>query len=159
LIKRNCAVNTIAYGLSWFGNAPTEIAWSRHWVGHEIAATLSTIEDTDMNKYRQTPFWGIALLALAFVAGCNKSPEAGGIALPSTSNAANVGDVDVTTNVKTALLQDAALKRFDINVITLKGDVRLIGVVDTQSQIEAAVKLARGAAGVHSIHDELTVKK
>lgn len=112
-----------------------------------------------MNIYLRTPFWSIAVVALALVAGCTKTPEAGGVPLPSTSNAANVADVDVTTNVKTALLRDAALKGFDIGVITLKGDVRLIGVVDTQSQIDAAIKLARGADGVHSIHDELTVKK
>ena len=87
------------------------------------------------------------MFALAFMAGCNKTPEAGGVALPSSSSAANVADVDVTTNVKTALLRDAALKGFEI------------GVVDTQSQIDAAIKLARGTDGVHAIHDELSVKK
>ncbi len=112
-----------------------------------------------MNKHLRTHFWSVAVVALALMAGCAKTPEAGGVAQPGTSNAANVADGEVTTHVKTALLQDAALKGFDINVIALKGDVRLIGVVDTQSQVDAAIKLARGADGVHSIHDELTLKK
>jgi osmotically-inducible protein OsmY len=31
-------------------------------------------------------------------------------------------------------------------------------MVDTQSQIDAAVRIARAAEGAHSIHDELTLK-
>lgn len=112
-----------------------------------------------MNKYLRTPLLSAAVAALAWVAGCSKTPEAGGVALPNASDVTNVADVDVTTNVKTALLRDTNLKGLDIGVITLKGDVRLIGVADTQSQIDAAIKLARGAAGAHSIHDELTIKK
>lgn len=111
-----------------------------------------------MNKHLRTQFWSVAVVTLALMAGCDKAPEAGGVA-PGTPNATNVADGDVTTNVKTALLQDTALKGLDINVITLKGDVRLIGIVDNQSQIDAAIKLARGADGVHSIHDELAIKK
>ena len=112
-----------------------------------------------MNRYPATPLWGAAMVALVLMAGCDKTPEAGGLNMTSPPNAANIADVDVTTNVKTALLRDAALQGVDISVITLKGDVRLIGVVDTQGQIDAAVKLARGSDGVHAIHDELTLKK
>ncbi len=112
-----------------------------------------------MNRNLRTQFWSVAVVTLALVTGCNKTPESAKVQLPSTSNAANVADVDVTTNVKTALLRDPTLKQFDISVVTLKGDVRLIGVVDTQSQIDAAIKLTRGTDGVHSIHDELTIKK
>jgi hyperosmotically inducible protein len=54
--------------------------------------------------------------------GCNKVPE-----VTATQAPGNVADIDVTTNVKRALLQDESLKRFDITVIALKGDVRLIG--------------------------------
>ena len=45
-----------------------------------------------------------------------------------------------------------------IDVETLKGDVRLSGVVNTQMQIDSAVKVAKSANGVHSVHDELKVK-
>ncbi|MEH6357070.1 MAG: BON domain-containing protein [Marinobacter sp.] len=40
---------------------------------------------------------------------------------------------------------------------TRKGDVRLVGAVDTQAQIEIAVKLAQGADGAHTINNELTI--
>lgn len=99
-------------------------------------------------------------------AGCEKpvappmTPSASSV--PATSQApgtgSNVEDVDVTSNVKSALLRDELVKAFEINVITLKGDVRLIGVLDTQGQIDQAIKVARAANGVHSIHDELTLK-
>lgn len=115
-----------------------------------------------MNKIFQTRLLGLAVLTLALLAGCNKPPETGGAALPSSATAAdvsNTADGEVTINVKTALQQDAALSGFDIGVITLKGDVRLTGTVDTQSQIDSALKIARAAGGAHSIHNELTLKK
>lgn len=68
-------------------------------------------------------------------------------------------DVIVTTRVKTALLEDVNVKSFDIAVVTLKGDVQLSGFVDNQGQVDQAVKVARGVEGVHSIHDELRIKK
>ncbi len=102
----------------------------------------------------------VAAMNLALI-GCNKSPEATTATLPTPTSKAsdNVADADVTTNVKTALLRDATLSKFDVSVVTLKGDVRLIGVLDTQAQIDAAIKVARSADGVHSIHDELVLKK
>ncbi len=91
--------------------------------------------------------------------GCNKVPEAPAIAAPNIATAANVSDADITNHVTTALLQEVTLKGFNIEVITTKGDVRLIGVVDTQSQIDTAIKLSREAEGAHTVHDELTIKK
>ncbi|MFY7863683.1 MAG: BON domain-containing protein [Roseateles sp.] len=70
-----------------------------------------------------------------------------------------MSDLDVTEHVKTALQSDPALKGFDIQVITLKGDVRLIGVLDSQAQIDETLRIARAAEGSHSIHDELMLKR
>ena len=111
-----------------------------------------------MNTRPGIPLLIAATAAMTILLGaCSKAPEA---TAPATVAAAgNVADIDVTTNVKTALLQDAALKGFDIGVVTLKGDVRLVGVLDSQAQVDTAVKLARAAEGAHTIHDELTVKK
>jgi hyperosmotically inducible protein len=90
-------------------------------------------------------------MVLAVVAsGCGKTPVA---------SLDNVPDLQVTEHVKLALQQDELLKGFDIQVSTIKGDVKLNGVVDTQAQIDEAIKLARAADGVHAIHDELTVKR
>lgn len=108
---------------------------------------------------------GLLRLAMAasaltlLLAGCGKPAETAAAAPAAPAATGNVADVDVTSNVKTALLQDPGLKGFDIAVSTIKGDVRLVGVLDNQAQIDGAVKIARAADGVHSIHDELTVKK
>ena len=101
----------------------------------------------------------VLLTGMTMVAGCGKSPEVT-MALPTDPTAAgNVSDTDVTAHVKTALQQSDALKGFDINVVTLKGDVRLTGVVDSRAQIDEAIAIARASTGVHTIHDELTIKK
>ena len=71
----------------------------------------------------------------------------------------NVSDVDISEHVKTALLQNDMLKGANITVVTLKGDVRLTGMLDSQAQVDEALKVARASDGAHTIHDELTVKK
>jgi len=58
-----------------------------------------------------------------------------------------------------ALQQNDSLKAFDIGVVTLKGDVRLSGMLDSQAQIDEALRIARAADGAHAVHDELTIKK
>jgi hyperosmotically inducible protein len=97
------------------------------------------------------------LMTLSFV-GCNKSQETKG-SPPASTAGVEVNDSDLTTQVKTALVRDETLKGFDIAVVTTKGDVRLTGIVDNQSQIDQANKLARSIEGVHAIHDELTIRK
>ncbi len=90
------------------------------------------------------------LAALVMLAACSRAPD------PA---AANVSDIDITEHVKTALLQAESLKGQDITVVTLKGDVRLTGVLDTQAQIDEALRITRAAEGAHTIHDELTLRK
>lgn len=70
-----------------------------------------------------------------------------------------VDDVDVTARVKTALLRDDNVKSFDIAVVTRKGDAQLSGFVDNQRQIDLATEVARKVEGVHSVHNELSIKK
>lgn len=103
--------------------------------------------------------WAVVFVALVPLAGCNKTPEADKVGLPADNVANNVIDIDVTTNVKTALTNDPVLKNFDIEVTTTKGDVRLSGMLDTQSQIDTALRLAKNADGAHAIHNELTIKQ
>ena len=96
------------------------------------------------------------------LAGCDKPvPTAATTPTPApvSSATSETADGDVTSNVKTALMRDTGFKGEDISVVTLKGDVRLTGVLDNQSQIDSAIKIARATEGVHSIHDELTIKK
>jgi hyperosmotically inducible protein len=106
-------------------------------------------------------FTASSVLAAAGLASCNKAPEATASA-PAASTAvagANIADTDVTENVKTALRQSDSLKGLDITVQTLKGDVRLNGMVDNQAQIDAAIAIARAAGGTQTVHDELTIRK
>jgi osmotically-inducible protein OsmY len=106
-----------------------------------------------MNARNGFSFVFTAVLAASILAGgCSKSP-------PATTAVVNVPDIEVSQHVKTALQQNDALRGFDITVVTLKGDVRLIGVLDSQSQIDEAVKIARASDGAHTLHNELTIKK
>lgn len=115
-----------------------------------------------MNKRTPILLFAVSLAATLVVAGCSKQSE-----LPATppaspaipAAAANVSDLDVTEHVKTALLQNESLKGFDINVVTLKGDVRLSGIVNSQARIDEALAIARASDGAHTIHNELTIKK
>jgi osmotically-inducible protein OsmY len=110
---------------------------------------------------KHTKFLALAaVIAVTILAGgCSKSRDA--IATPPVPPVAggNVSDIDVTEHVKTALHQDELLKGFDISVVTLKGDVRLIGMLDSQTQIDEALRIARASDGAHAVHDELTIKK
>jgi len=99
------------------------------------------------------------LFAAAGLGGCNKPPEVTASTAAASARGVNVTDIDVTEHVKTALLQSDTLKGLDITVVTLNGDVRLNGVLDSQAQIDEALRIARAADGAHSIHDELTIKK
>ena len=99
------------------------------------------------SRMRRFAFASVINTAL-LVGACSKPP-----ATPQVS------DIDVTEHVKTALHQSESLKGFDIEVKTLKGDVRLIGTLDNQAQIDEALRIARASDGAHTIHDELTIKK
>ena len=100
-----------------------------------------------------------SIAAALLVAGCEKAPVSTLSSPVTTGQAGNISDVDVTEHVTTALLQNDLLKATNITVITTKGDVRLTGVLESQKQIDAAIKTALAADGVHAIHDELTLKK
>jgi hyperosmotically inducible protein len=111
-------------------------------------------------RFRSCAAVAVASSALLLLAGGCSKPPAPAVTQPAVQlDSQETSDVDVTTGVKAALLRDSALKSFDIAVMTTKGDVRLTGQVDNQSQIDSALVIARGIKGVHSIHDELTVKK
>lgn len=99
------------------------------------------------------------LLGLMTLVACNKPQDATGTLQSGSTISTEIKDSEITTKVKTALLLDEKIKGFDIAVVTTKGDVRLTGAVDTQSQIDQVDKIVRGIEGVHSIHDELSIKK
>ncbi|QCB45413.1 BON domain-containing protein [Hydrogenophaga sp. PAMC20947] len=77
----------------------------------------------------------------------------------SSTVGTKIDDAAVTTRVKTALLADAAIKSFDISVLTFKGEVQLTGFVNNQSQIDLAGQLASAAEGASSVKNDLMIKQ
>jgi hyperosmotically inducible protein len=69
-----------------------------------------------------------------------------------------VDDAVVTSGVKAALLGDPMIKSLDFQVETRKGTVQLSGFVDDQKQIDQALTLTRGVAGVVKVENSLSVK-
>jgi osmotically-inducible protein OsmY len=64
----------------------------------------------------------------------------------------------ITTKVKTAIFNDSSLKVNEINVETFKGVVQLSGFVRSQADIDKAVQVAQGVAGVKSVKNDMRVK-
>jgi hyperosmotically inducible protein len=77
--------------------------------------------------------------------------------------AASLGDkVDdgiITGKVKAALLSDSSIQSRDIAVITRLDKVQLSGFVNNQQQMDKAVEIAGTVQGVHSVVNEMKIKK
>jgi len=101
----------------------------------------------------------VVVTTMISVCGCSRPAEVSAGSSGPAPAAINVSDGDVSEQVKTALLQSDSLKGTDITVVTTKGDVRLTGILDSQAQVDEAIRIARAVEGMHSIHHELTIKK
>lgn len=84
-----------------------------------------------------------------------------GVTLKGSSSTVGtkIDDATVTGRVKTALLADAAIRSFDISVVTFKGEVQLTGFVNNQTQIALAAQIAGATEGASSVKNELMVKQ
>jgi hyperosmotically inducible periplasmic protein len=69
-----------------------------------------------------------------------------------------VDDSTITTKVKAAILEDSALKTFQISVTTYKGVVQLSGFVDSKEMIGRAGEVAGKVSGVREVKNDLIVK-
>ena len=69
-----------------------------------------------------------------------------------------VDDTAITTKVKSALLADKEVSGLRINVETTKGMVHLSGTAHTRHEANKAAEIARGVAGVKSVHNEVRVE-
>ncbi len=70
-----------------------------------------------------------------------------------------VDDTTITSKVKTKLIQDQALKAFQIDVETYNGQVLLSGFVENPDQVQRAVDAAREVEGVKSVKNALVVRE
>jgi osmotically-inducible protein OsmY len=100
----------------------------------------------------------ISLLALT--GGLALASLGGGCAATPTRDSTGeyIDDATITTKVKAALLGDAAVKSFQIDVNTFKGVVQLSGFVDTSDQRAAAGQDAAAVHGVTSVQNHISVK-
>src|SRR5512133_2925748 len=93
----------------------------------------------------------ILMLVLAAFMGC-----------ASTSKHEGTGeyldDTAITAKVKAAVFNEPTLKSSEINVETFKGVVQLSGFVRSQADINQAVQIARGVAGVKSVKNDMRLK-
>jgi osmotically-inducible protein OsmY len=67
-------------------------------------------------------------------------------------------DSVITTKVKSAILNEPGLNSAEINVETFKGVVQLSGFVTSRADINRAVVVARGVAGVKSVKNAMRLK-
>ncbi len=91
-----------------------------------------------------------ASLMLTMVA-CTATPQ-------RESTGQYVDDTVITSNVKTAILNEPSLKVNEITVETYKGTVQLSGFVRSQANIEKAISLARKVNGVVSVKNDMRLK-
>ncbi|MFM0514465.1 BON domain-containing protein [Paraburkholderia sp. RL17-373-BIF-A] len=91
------------------------------------------------------------MLLLAFFMGCGSTATHEG-------TGEYVDDSVITTKVKAAVLNEPSLKSAEINVETFKGVVQLSGFVRSEADINRAVEVARGVAGVKSVKNAMRLK-
>ena len=97
--------------------------------------------------------FGILVLAIVLASawGCGSTAKTEG-------TGEYVDDSVITAKVKTAIFNDPTLKVNEINVETFKGVVQLSGFVNSQADINKAVQVARGIAGVTSVKNDMRLK-
>ena len=91
------------------------------------------------------------ILALLFSVGCASTDKREG-------TGEYIDDSVITTKVKAAIFNEPTLKSTEINVETFKGVVQLSGFVNSQSDINKAVEVARNVKGVQSVKNDMRTK-
>jgi len=93
----------------------------------------------------------IAVLIVALAMGCASTAKQEG-------TGEYVDDTVITAKVKAAVFNEPSLKSAEINVETFKGVVQLSGFVNSQADINKAIEVARGVAGVTSVKNDMRLK-
>lgn len=101
-----------------------------------------------LTKYFSVFFMTFALLSVIGCASSSKHEGAGEY----------VDDAVITTKVKAAIVREDTLKVAEINVETFKGVVQLSGFVNSQADINTAVKVASKIDGVKSVKNDMRLK-
>ncbi|MEQ9395504.1 BON domain-containing protein [Haliea sp.] len=99
---------------------------------------------------RNFPTFIVAAM-LALLVGCASTEDQAG-------TGEYIDDTVITTKVKAAIFNDPELKSMEINVETFKGVVQMSGFVNSQADINQAVRLAREVKGVKSVKNDMKLK-
>lgn len=75
------------------------------------------------------------------------------------STAQYLDDTAMTAKVKSKILAQKGLDSLDIKVVTVNGDVTLIGDVENSAQIGLAESVTKDVEGVKRVNNELVLKK
>jgi osmotically-inducible protein OsmY len=102
---------------------------------------------TSLNRFLAV----LAALAMAVTLGCASTSR-------SEGTGEYVDDTVITAKVKTAILGESTLKSTEINVETFKGTVQLSGFVNSQSDVNKAIVVAKNVKGVKSVKNDMRVK-
>jgi len=101
----------------------------------------------------------LATVATTLLMGCNKAPEDAPLATPAPMTmGTQIDDSIITASVKSALLANADVNSFDLQVETRKGIVLLSGFVDSKIQIDQALAVTRGVSGVVDVENGVSLK-
>ena len=105
---------------------------------------------------------GILLLALALSFACASARRTGSTVKDATVAAGqSVGettsDATITSAVKMKFAADKTVDAFDINVDTDDGNVTLTGDVNTKTEADQAVALAKSVEGVKTVTPRLKI--
>ena len=93
----------------------------------------------------------VATVALTALVGCADTSTTDG-------TGGYIDDSVITSKTKAAIFNDPSLKSTEIKVETFKGKVQLSGFVNSQADINRAVDVARGVAGVTSVKNDMRLK-
>ena len=104
-----------------------------------------------MKQFRNYLTVLLLAITLASVIGCSSTSK-------QESTGEYLDDSVITTKVKTAIFNEPTLKSAEINVETFKGVVQLSGFVNSQNDINRAVKIAQGIKGVTSVKNAMRLK-
>lgn len=105
---------------------------------------------------------GLMMVMAAGLAGCEKPAVNETTGVAENNQVVNEGltdDITVSAAVKEALQLEPKLQAFNFHVETLKGDVTLMGEVDTQEQRILAEQITLATAGAHSVQNKITTKQ
>ncbi len=103
------------------------------------------------NLPRRLLMSSFAIGSIALLSACVASPR-------TESTGEYVEDSVITARVKAAVLAEPGLRSAEINVETFKGRVQLSGFVNSQADIDRAVAMVRGMAGVSSVKNDMRLK-